>query len=136
MLDGINLSSPGSPREVEIGSAREMALIFMKDRANKIQSMETYLVSKALFASSTENPEDKRSQINEYNNLLGEYQNLINPTKITDRKKFERSFKEQAKDLSGKTMEDLLGGKKLELGKKYKDDISKTLTTKNWGKIN
>jgi hypothetical protein len=128
MLDGVDLQEPGSPRE--------MAMIFMKDRANKIRSMETFLISKALFASGTENPEDKRSQINEYNKLLGEYQNLVNPTKIADRKKFERSFKQQAKDLSGKTMDDLLGGKKLHLGKKYKDDISKTLTTKNWGKIN
>lgn len=136
MLDGINLSSPGSPREVEIGSAKEMALIFMKDRANKIRSMETYLISKALFASNIENPDDKRNQINEYNKLLGEYQNLINPTKIADRKKFERSFKQQAKALSGKTMDDLLGGKKLELGKKHEDNISKTLTTKNWGKVN
>ncbi len=136
MLGGIDLSSPGSLREVEIGSAREMALIFMKDRENKIKSMETYLISKALFTSNTENPDDKRSQINEYNKLLSEYQDLLSPTKIADRKKFERSFKKQAKDLSGKTMDDLLGGKKLQLGKKYKDNLSKTLTTKNWGKVN
>ena len=108
----------------------------MKDRANKIRSMETYLISKALFASNTENPDDKRNQINEYNKILSEYQDLVNPTKIADRKKFERSFKQQAKDLGGKTMGDLLGGKKLELGKKHKDNFSKTLTTKNWGKIN
>jgi hypothetical protein len=136
MLDGINLSLPGSPREVEIGSAREMALIFMKDRANKIQSMETYLVSKALFISGTDDIEGKNKQIGEYNKLLTEYQDLVNPAKIADRKKFERSFKQQAKDLSGKTMNDILGGKKLKLGKKHKDNFSKTLTTKNWGKVN
>lgn len=98
--------------------------------------METYLISKALFISGADNIEEKNKQIGEYNKLLSEYQDLLTPTKIADRKKFERSFKQQAKDLGGKTMGDLLGGKKLELGKKHKDNFSKTLTTKNWGKIN
>ncbi len=128
MLDGVSIQEPGSPRE--------LALIYMKNRENKIRSMETYLISKALFVSGAENIDDKNKQISEYNKLLVEYQDLLNPTKIADRKKFERSFKQQAKDLSGKSMDDLLKGKKLKLGKKYKDDISKTLTTKNWGKVN
>jgi hypothetical protein len=31
---------------------------------------------------------------------------------------------------------DLIGGKKLSLGKKSKENFSKTLSTKNWQKIN
>jgi hypothetical protein len=120
----------------ELESARELALIFMKDRENKIRSMETYLISKALFISGTENPEDKNKQIAEYNKLLNEYQNLTNPTKIADRKKFERSFKERAKSLHGKSITDIIGDKNLSLGKKPKESFSKTLSTKNWGKVN
>ena len=97
--------------------------------------METYLISKALFISGTENLEDKNKQVNEYNKLLNEYQDLINPSKIADRKKFERTFKEKAKDLGGKTLTDLLGDKKLSLGKKPKENFSKTITTKNWSKV-
>ncbi|KYK22760.1 hypothetical protein AYK24_00600 [Thermoplasmatales archaeon SG8-52-4] len=127
MLDGVYPEEPGSPKE--------MALIFMKHRQNRIKSMETYLISKALFISGTENLEDKNKQVNEYNKLLNEYQDLINPSKIADRKKFERTFKEKAKDLGGKTLTDLLGDKKLSLGKKPKEDFSKTITTKNWSKV-
>jgi hypothetical protein len=107
----------------------------MKNRENKIRSLETYLMSKALFISGTENLEEKNKQIGEYNKLLSEYQDLTNPTKIADRKKFERSFKEQAKGLKGMKIDDLLGGKKLSLGTKPKGSFSKTLTSKNWGKI-
>jgi hypothetical protein len=117
-------------------SARELALIFMKNRENKIRSMETYLISKALFISGTENIEDKNKQIGEYNKLLSEYQDLLNPTKIADRKKFERSFKDRAKSLHGKSVTDLIGDKTLSLGKKPKESFSKTLETKNWGKVN
>jgi hypothetical protein len=128
MLDGVNFQ--------ELGSARELALIYMKNRQNKIKSMETYLVSKALFISGTDNIENKNKQIGEYNKLLNEYQELLNPTKIADRKKFERSFKDKAKALQGKSVTDLIGGKNLKLGKKQKESFSKTLSTKNWSKIN
>jgi hypothetical protein len=128
MLEGVDLQ--------ELGSARELALIYMKNRQNKIKSMETYLISKALFISGTDSIEDKNKQIGEYNKLLSEYQELLNPTKIADRKKFERSFKDQAKALGGKTVDDLLCNKKLKLGKKQKESFSKTLSTKNWSKIN
>jgi hypothetical protein len=121
----------------ELGSARELALIFMKNRENKIRSLETFLISKALFISGTENIEDKNKQIGEYNKMLSEYQDLTNPTKVADRKKFERSFKDQAKGLKGMNVNDLVGGKKLSLGKKPKENFSKTLSAaKNWGKIN
>jgi len=120
----------------ELGSARELALIYMKNRENKMRSMETYLISKALFISGTENVEDKNKQIGEYNKLLSEYQDLNNPQKITERKKFERSFKEQAKSLKGMKVADLMGGKKLSLGKKPKENFSKTLSTKNWERVN
>jgi hypothetical protein len=128
MLDGVDLQ--------EQGTARELALIYMKNRQNKLKSMETYLISKALFVSGTENIEDKNKQIGEYNKLLTEYQDLLNPTKIADRKKFERSFKDRAKDLHGKSITDLIGNKTLSLGKKPKENFSKTLSTKNWGKVN
>ena len=108
----------------------------MKNRQNKLKSMEIYLTSKALFISGTENVEDKNKQIGEYNKLLTEYQDLLNPAKIADRKKFERSFKDRAKDLHGKTITDLIGNKTLSLGEKSKENFSKTLATKNWGKVN
>jgi hypothetical protein len=127
MLDGVDLDEPGS--------AKELAMVFMKDRQNKIKTMETFLISKALFASNTENPDDKRNQINEYNKILTEYQDLVNPAKIADRKKFEKSFKQRAKALSNKSMTDLIGNKDLSLGKKPKDGFSKTLATKNWKKV-
>ena len=127
MLDGVYPNDPES--------AKEMALIYMKDRQNKIKTMETYLISKALFISGTQSIEDKNKLISEYNQLLSEYQDTINPSKVTQRKKFEKSFKSKAKDLSGKTLSDLVGGKNLSLGKKPKDNFSKTLTTKNWGKV-
>lgn len=120
----------------ELGSARELALIFMKNRENKIRSMETYLISKALFISGTDSVEDKNKQIGEYNKLLSEYQDLTNPQKVTERKKFERSFKEQAKGLKGMKVNDLVGGKKLTLGKKPKENFSKTLSAnRNWSKV-
>lgn len=128
MLDGVDLQ--------ELGSAKELALIYMKDRQNKIKSLETYLMSKALFISGTENIEDKNKQIGEYNKLLTEYQELLNPTKIADRKKFERSFKNKAKALHGKSVTDIIGNKNLKLGKKQIENFSKTVTTKNWSKVN
>ena len=98
--------------------------------------METYLISKALFISGTENIDDKNKQVGEYNKLLTEYQELLNPTKIADRKKFERSFKDRAKSLHGKSITDIIGNKTLSLGKKPKENFSKTLVTKNWEKVN
>jgi len=127
MLEGI---------DTESGSPRELALIYMKNRENKIRSMETYLISKALFISGTENVEEKNKQIGEYNKLLSEYQDLTDPQKIGERKKFERSFKEQAKGLKGMKVTDLIGGKKLSFGKKPKEDFSKTFSAKNWKKVN
>ena len=129
MLDGVDLQ--------ELGSARELALIYMKNRQNKIKSLETYLMSKALFISGTENIDDKNKQIREYNELLTECQDLLYPAKITDRKKFESSFKDRVKALQGKSVTDLIGKRKFKLGKKPKENFSKTLTTrKNWEKIN
>jgi len=126
MLDGVDLPEPGNHKE--------LALIYMKHRQNKIKSMETYLISKALFASNAEDPDSKRTQINDYNKILSEYQDLLNPAKPADRKKFERSFKDQAKALKNMTIKDIIGDKILTLGKESKGTFTKNISS-NWKKV-
>lgn len=92
---------------------------------------------KAIFAAGATNNEDSKKLIDEYNQLLSDFNDELDPSKVSDRKRYAENVKERVKSLSGLTMQDMFKGKKLELGNKPKKEFSKTFSTKdkNWGKV-
>ena len=96
-----------------------------------------FLSHKAMFAANASDPEDHRKLINEYNKLLGELNDELEPSRIKDRGKYQENVKDKVKALKGMTMGDLFPGKTLKKGEKSEKEFAKTYSSKkqNWSKV-
>ena len=129
MIDGVNLPKRGSPQE--------MAFLVAKERNNTIEQLKFHALTKAIFAATSTDNEATTKEINSYNKIIGLLLDEIDPARLDERKKFEKSKATDVKKLENLSFSDLIGkDKTVKIGEKVKKNLDLKLTKKNWSKIN
>jgi len=121
-----------------LGSVKETAILIMRERLNRIDYYKTLLIAKAaILASHANNQDAYNAAIEDYNKILGLYQDAVQPHRISEREKHFKQHTERLKKFTKvKTLKGLLGDKTLKPQNKIENDFTMSVSEKNWGRVN